>query len=109
MKIKGIEHFTAEQLQAEVQRGGKFVVYQYCISILITSFKRNSHIYFIPAKQTAPKRSLAFIGISLLVGWWSLPWGPILTWRTVAANMRGGIDVTQHVATNLQKRSWQAL
>lgn len=108
MKIRGIEHLSHEQLQAELQRGAKFVIYQYCVSILIMSFKRNSPIYFIPAQEAASKRGFGFIGISLLAGWWGLPWGPIWTWRTVTSNMRGGIDVTKNVMLTLQKRGLQA-
>ena len=108
MKIRGIEHLSPEQLQAELQRGAKFVIYQYCVSILIMSFKRNSPIYFIPAQETASKHSFGFTSISLLAGWWGLPWGPIWTWRTVVSNMRGGIDVTKNVMLTLQKRGLQA-
>lgn len=107
LKIKGIEHLSAEQLQQELQRGGKFVIYQYCISVLVMSFKRNSSIYFVPAHQDKSPRRLRFIGISLLMGWWGLPWGPIWTWRTVANNIRGGIDVTKSVQISLQKRKLQ--
>lgn len=108
MKIKGIQHLSQEQLQTELQRGGKFVIYQYCVSVLVMSFKRNSPIYFIPAQEKPVKRSLRFIGISLLAGWWGLPWGPIWTWNTVRANMRGGIDVTRHVQLSLQKKGFSA-
>jgi len=103
LKIKGIENLNEEQVQAQLQQGARFVIYQYCVSILVMSFKRNSPIYFIPAKEKASIRSLRFIGISLLVGWWGLPWGPIWTFRTVRANLNGGIDVTQHVQMTLRK------
>ena len=68
------------------------------------SFKRNSPIYFIPAQETASKHGIGFTSISLLAGWWGLPWGPIWTWRTAVNNMRGGIDVTKNVMLTLQKR-----
>ncbi len=107
LKIKGIENLSAEQVQAQLQQGARFVIFQYCVSILVMSFKRNSPIYFIPAQEKTTPRSLRFIGISLLVGWWGLPWGPIWTYRTVLKNLKGGIDVTQHVQTSLQKNSFQ--
>ncbi|WP_338846161.1 hypothetical protein V8J88_20680 [Massilia sp. W12] len=103
MNIKGIEHLSNEELQAELAQGARFVIFQYCISVLVMSFKRNSPIYFIPAQHKAAPRSLRFIGISLLAGWWSLPWGPIWTWRTVKNNIKGGIDVTRHVQQSLSR------
>jgi len=37
--IKNIEGLTTEQLNHELSNGGKFVVFQYCVSILILTFQ----------------------------------------------------------------------
>ena len=39
--------------------------------------------------------------ISLLAGWWGIPWGPIYTITSLVTNLRGGKDVTQHVIASL--------
>ena len=39
MQIKGIESMTSQELAREVANGGKFVIYQYAISVVILSFK----------------------------------------------------------------------
>ena len=39
--------------------------------------------------------------ISLLFGWWGIPWGPIWTLGTVFKNLGGGVDVTANVLSAL--------
>ena len=97
MAIKGIEHLSNEEINVELQKGAKFVVFQYCISIVVMSFKRSSGIYFIPSGSSAAGKAAPWCALSLLVGWWGIPWGPIWTIGTVAKNLGGGTDVTAHV------------
>ena len=101
LKIHGIENLSTEQINAELQRGAKFVVFQYCISILVMSFKRSSGIYFVPAGTGTAGKSAGFCGLSLLLGWWGIPWGPIWTIGTVFKNLSGGVDVTGNVLSAL--------
>ena len=101
MKIVGIEGITPDQLRFEIERGAKFVLFQYCISVLIMTFKRPSDIYFIRAGDSKVPKILGFSAISLLLGWWGIPWGPIYTVGTIATNLRGGKDVTEEVLASL--------
>ena len=97
MKIVGIEGMTINNLNAEVQRGGKFVIFYYCVSLLIITLKRPSSIYFVRAGDTAMGMGLAFTAVSLVFGWWGIPWGPIYTIQSVYINLSGGKDVTAEV------------
>jgi hypothetical protein len=106
MKILGIEGLNEEQLATEIQRGAKFVIYQYCISIVILTFRRPSDIYFIRAGETAVGKGLGFSLISLLLGWWGIPWGPIYTIGSFITNFGGGKDVTQEVLVSLQQGAY---
>ena len=103
MKIIGIDGMTRQQLAEELKAGAKFVIYQYCVSILVMTFKRGSDIYFIPANAKASSKGMSFTVISLLAGWWGIPWGPIYTISTVVKNMQGGIDVTGSVWNQLNQ------
>ena len=49
-----------------------------------------------------------FTAISLLVGWWGIPWGPIYTVQTMVMNLKGGKDVTREViaALNPPRTAW---
>jgi hypothetical protein len=97
MAIRGIENMSNEQINDELRKGGRFVVFQYCISIVVMSFKRSSGIYFIPSGTRAAGKAAPWCALSLLVGWWGIPWGPIWTIGTVAKNLGGGLDVTAQV------------
>lgn len=102
--IKNIDGLSTDELTRELSLGGKFVVYQYCISILVMTFKRSSDIYFIKAEETGLKYSFGFTILSLLFGWWGIPWGPIYTISSVFNNLSGGVDVTQEVVNSLNER-----
>jgi len=93
---------SADQLRFEIRRGAKLVYYQYAISILVMSFRRASSIYFIPAGENAIAKGLPWTGLSLLAGWWGIPWGPIWTVQALVTNFRGGKDVTAEIAGRLQ-------
>src|SRR5215468_7152617 len=101
MKIQGIEGMSPDRLQFELQRGAKLVVYQYSISILVMSFRRSSDIYFIPAGESAVKKGLPWSLISLVAGWWGIPWGPIFTIQSLVTNFKGGKDVTAELSARL--------
>jgi len=105
MKIKGIEHMTPDQLHHEIERGGRFVIFQYCISIVVLTFKRVSDIHFIKGGESAFRKGAAFSFISLVCGWWGIPWGPIWTVSTLVNNCRGGRDVTAEVVRALSAKA----
>jgi hypothetical protein len=92
--IAGLGGMSASELQQELQRGGKFVIYQYCISVLVMTFKRSSGIYFIKAGENAFTRGTGYSAISFFCGWWGIPWGPVWTITTIVTNCSGGKDVT---------------
>ncbi len=95
MQIHGIEGLSKESIQTEVMRGGKFVIFQYCISVIILTFKKASDVYFIRAGESTFSKHILFTAISLFAGWWGFPWGPIYTISSVISNVRGGKNVTE--------------
>src|SRR5690242_19854063 len=104
-KIIGMEGIqTGTQLQQEIASGAKFVVYQYCISVLVMTFRRPSGIYFVRAEESRVMKGLGFTLLSLLLGWWGIPWGPIFTIQALWTNFNGGKDVTQAVLASLTKQ-----
>lgn len=97
IKIKGIEGLSPSEIDFELQRGAKFVLFQYCVSVVVLTFKRPSDIYFIRSGENAVVKSLPFTLLSLVAGWWGIPWGPIYTIQSVYNNFNGGKDVTQQM------------
>jgi hypothetical protein len=107
-KIRGIEGMKHGELDFEIQRGAKFVLYQYCISVVVITFRRSSDIYFIRQGQNGVVEGLPFTLLSLVAGWWGIPWGPIYTIQSVYNNSRGGKDVTQAVVDSLRTQAARA-
>jgi hypothetical protein len=104
MGIKGIENMTISQLNSELSDGGKFVVYEYCISLLIMTFKRSSNVYYIKPGENAFVKSIPYTAISLIIGWWGIPWGPIYTLTSTFTNICGGKDVTKVIISSINTR-----
>jgi hypothetical protein len=105
-KIINMEGLTADQLNREIQNGAKFVIFQYCISIIILTFKRPSGIYFIRANESVIKHSISFTLLSVLFGWWGIPWGPIYTIGSLHTNFSGGKDVTAEVLNTINSHRY---
>lgn len=101
MRIEGTEGMTVRHVLYEVRHGGKFVVFQYCISLLIITLKRSSDIYFLRASQRTPREGIGYTLLSLLLGWWGIPWGPIYTLESLVVNLGGGKDVTKEVIASV--------
>jgi hypothetical protein len=97
MDINGIEGLSVADVNVELSLGGKFIMYQYCISILIMTFRRPTDVYFVKVGESATAKGLPFVLLSLVLGWWGFPWGPIYTIATLIANLSGGNDVTAEV------------
>ena len=57
-KIRGIEGMKGGELEFEIQRGGKFVLFQYCISVIVLTFRRPSDIYFLRQGESAVTKGL---------------------------------------------------
>jgi hypothetical protein len=98
MKIHGIERMSTDQVNFELQRGGRFVVFQYTVSVLILTFRRPSGVYFIRAGESTVSKSVGFTLLTLVAGWWGIPWGPIYSVQSLITNFRGGKDVTKQIA-----------
>ena len=94
MKVLGIDGMSPDRLQFEIQRGGKFVCYNYCISVVVMTFRRSSDFYFIPAGESALVKGLPWTLLTLALGWWGIPWGPIFSIQSLVVNLKGGKDVT---------------
>jgi hypothetical protein len=87
---------TAEE-NGEPSRDGRWVVFEYCISVVAVTLRRTSRPYYLEYAEWAWLRGLPYVGVSLLLGWWGVPWGVIYTPVTIFANLSGGCDITAQV------------
>jgi len=100
-EIKNLEGLTVDQVNTELQQGAKFVVFEYCISIIVMTFKRSSSIHFIRSGESTVKHSIGLTLLTLVLGWWGIPWGPIYTIGSIITNLGGGKDVTSEVLNSM--------
>lgn len=107
MKIIGIEGLPPQQIAEELQRGAKFVVFQYCISIVVMTFSRSSDVHYIRPGENAVSKGVSFTLLSCVLGWWGFPWGPIRTIGAIITNGRGGKDVTAQLAGQFLAAAYQ--
>ncbi len=103
MKIKGIDGMSSDQLRFEIQRGAKIVCYNYCVSILVMTFRRSSGAYFIPTGESAVAKGLPWTLLTLVAGWWGIPWGPIFTVQSLVVNFQGGKDITASIGAAMNR------
>jgi hypothetical protein len=103
MAIQGLGNMSPDQLQFEIQRGAKLVRYQYCVSLLVITFRRSSEVYFIPAGESAISRGLPWTLITLVAGWWGIPWGPIFSIQSLITNFKGGKDLTAEIGAAMNR------
>lgn len=101
MNIKNIEGLTTDQINSELAQGGKFVIFQFTISIIVMTFRRSSDIYFVRAGESGVIKGLPFTFLTLIFGWWGIPWGPIYSIGSLFSNLSGGKDVTKEVLASV--------
>lgn len=104
-KFKAIEGWDRDELIADIEKGGRFVLFSYCVSVVLLTLKRPTSVYYVPAGEQAVVRSLPWTVLTLLLGWWGFPWGPIHTLGALVENLRGGTDVTREVMAQLATSS----
>ncbi len=97
MRIKNINGLSAQDLQDETDRGGKFVYYSYTISLIVFTFKRTSNVYLIRKGESAKAKGSLYTALSFFFGWWGIPFGPKYTLQSIRTNIAGGKDVTDDV------------
>jgi hypothetical protein len=102
MTAKELLARTPNEILFELDRGAKLVVYQYVISVVILTFRRNSPLQLVPADSSAAAKSLPWTLLTFLLGWWGFPFGLIYTPMVLFQNLKGGRDVTQAVIAKLR-------
>ncbi len=104
MAIKGLDGMSDAQFDLELNKGGKFVVFEYTISVLIMTFKRGSDVHFIKHGEGTFGKALPYILLTFLFGWWGIPWGPIYSIGSLVTDLGGGKDVTQEILSAIAQQ-----
>lgn len=99
--VSGTEGMSIQQVEDDVLRGGRFRIFRYNFSIVVISFQRGSGIQYIRAGHGPGAHAWPWTLLSMVVGWWGIPWGIFFTIQTLYTNCMGGKDVTSEVLTSV--------
>lgn len=94
LEVRGSSAQTPEELEAALDAGGRLVFYEYCVSLVLVTLRRPSALYLLRADELGVVRGLPYALLSLLLGWWGIPWGIVYTPLAIITNLSGGRDVT---------------
>jgi hypothetical protein len=92
---------TGQQILDELDRGARFVVFRYTISGIIATWRKNSTVFFIRPGESILRKSLPYTAVTLVCGWWGIPFGILYSIQTLYRNFRGGADVSHLVRSKL--------
>jgi len=102
VQIRGIEGWTLAHIEAELQAGGRFVYFESCISFVFVTWRGASDVYLLRKGERGVVRGLPYLLVTLLLGWWGLPWGLVYTPQVLLTNLGGGRDVTEQTRALLR-------
>ncbi len=95
--VEETDEATLTDAEREVIAGGRFVLFEYCWSLLL-SFKHTSPPVLVRAGDDGGGAALRYSLISFCFGWWGIP-GPVWVISTLRHNAQGGRDVTLETLT----------
>jgi hypothetical protein len=96
---------SSDQLRLELQPSAKIVCCQYCVSLWVITFRRSSHADYFPAGESRVAKGLPWTLLTLVLGWWGIPWGPIFTAQSLITNFKGGKDLTADFSAPMTRRA----
>jgi len=95
--IQGAEHMSHADLVRELEAGGRVVTFDWAISVCVLSFARSSVPHLVRAGEGTFFKALPYTLLTLVVGWWAIPFGPIFTIAALVSNFTGGNDITGRI------------
>jgi hypothetical protein len=94
-----------EEIRTRIARGARLVRFEFCVSFLVFTVRRQSPIFITESWQGRYIRGLGYSLLALLLGPWGIPWGPIWSTWAVWVNLTGGVDETDTVLALLDGRT----
>jgi hypothetical protein len=79
-----------DQSPPDCVTGERLVFFEYCISLIFISLRRPSALVKLRPGQRGWIKGLPYTILSLLLGWWCIPWGFIYTPLCLWTNLSGG-------------------
>ena len=99
--LAGTGPLFADELLVRLRDGCRCVRFEWCISFVIVTLRRQSAVYLTATWQERYLRGVGYSLLALLFGPWGVPWGLVRTPLAVWINLTGGSDVTDEVVRQL--------
>ncbi|MCI0703599.1 MAG: hypothetical protein L0241_21165 [Planctomycetia bacterium] len=100
--IRGSRPLFAEEVRTRLDAGARCVRFEFCISLLVITFRRQSPVYLTNSWQERYLRGLGYSLLALLLGPWGVPWGVLWTLWAIWVNTTGGADCSDAVRVWLE-------
>ena len=97
------EALPADEVRSRLRNGSKAVRFEYCISFLVATVRRQSGVYLTDSWQERYIRGMGYNVLTLLLGPWGVPWGLIWTARSFWTNTTGGVDASHEFSEQMEK------
>lgn len=109
LDLHRFSNMTEAEYSSRVAAGVRYVYYRYTISLLVVSIVHPTRVRVVHGRRQAFLQGLPCTALTLLLGWWSFPHGPINTITCLITNLRGGVDVGPDVLEFIRQQDpkWQ--
>lgn len=97
LHLRWNQELSRQQLRAALERGDRCVRFRYVLSFVFVTCDYESTVHLMPATSDGTWRGLPYCLITMLFGWWGLPYGPIQSVAAIRSWMDGGEDVTDEI------------
>lgn len=94
--------YNRDALLLALESGAIVVRYPYVISAVLASFELESQAVLIERPARRYTGAIRYLLLTLVFGWWGVPWGPIMTARALWCLLQGGFEMTDLVRAELQ-------
>ncbi|AYL96958.1 hypothetical protein [Mucilaginibacter celer] len=88
--IKNTGGISLSEFYDCLNKGGKIVIYGYCISLIALTYRLISPPHLIRPGESQSKFKRHYNTLSLIFGWWGFPWGPIYSIDMIKVNAKNG-------------------
>ena len=109
LDLHRFSNLTERDYHNSVALGARYVYFRFAISLLVFSLVHPTRVYVVHGRKQAWLRGSPYTLLTLLLGWWSIPHGPVRTIACLITNLRGGIDVGPEVLDFIRQQDpkWQ--
>lgn len=96
----GTQGMTIRDVEDDILKGGRFLAFHWCVSIILLSYSRQNSPRYFKSWQSPASEAWGNSLMTMMLGWWS-PHGVIYSILCFWRNACGGTDVTSEIMMQL--------